>query len=721
MEQIHIPILKCFDELKFNLGKRTLADFLKGDTNPSIERNKLEELESYGCLFKMDKMDIIRAIDILIKNKYLETQTILGGFQVIKRTSEGTKEIYEKKFTLNISENINNKNLSQKYKQKFTETQITENDKKLFTAFDFFLGKYNEEQKKAIIEDNKTILCIAGAGSGKTTVLTKRIEFLTKFRSVKEKDILAITFTKKAKEEMESRLKENGILNTKIETFNSFCEKILKKYGEKLYNKDNVKVAEFRDKISIVNNSLKKTGVGFETFYDEYFNKRQIREKTKDELFFIFVNDIFTIIDYYKNYIQEIKPFYENEKHLSKKRVAKLIFEIAQNTEKEMKKKALRDFSDQINDTLELFEKFPEVIPKYNHILIDEFQDVNYAQYQLIKKLSPENIFAVGDPRQAIYGWRGSEIKYILDFPNDFENTSVIQLKKNYRSDKNIVDICNEIIKPLGLTNLEANENEKSVNDTPSVYLIEQDNEMLEKRFILEAIKNSKNKKCEIFVLARTNRILENYSDFFRQNNLNHTIKSEEEYKNREPKEDEVVLATVHSIKGMEANEVYVISANTLSFPNKVQDNFVFALMKQDDEYDKDEEELRLFYVALSRAKSKLVITYTGNQTKFITSDVLKHLNIKEKNKKLFDFPQKETNKMLSTSNNSVLKNMLKDWRSAKSNETGLPTYMILGNETIEELTKQKPSTKPELHNIKGLGEMKIAKYGDEILKIIGN
>ena len=242
MDNSHILILKSFDELKFSLGKKTLIDFLKGNPNPTIDRNNLDELNSFGTLFRLDENQIEDLIDKLIKFKYLEIDLIKGKFKVLSRTNQGRKEIFEKKFKPNQNKEIKLDNVFTK------ETIITENDKKLFSNFDFFLKGFNDGQKKGIISNSKNILCIAGAGTGKTTVLTKKIEFLTKFSGVKEEEILAITFTKKSKEEMIKRLNENGILNSKIETFNSFCEKILKKKGDKVYGKK-VNVLKYSDKI----------------------------------------------------------------------------------------------------------------------------------------------------------------------------------------------------------------------------------------------------------------------------------------------------------------------------------------------------------------------------------------------------------------------------------------------------------------------------------------
>lgn len=709
MKQAHIAILKSFDDLKFNLGKRTLLDYVKGDVNPTIERNSLDELESYGCLYMLEKGEILNIIDQLIKEGYLQISIVSAGFQVVTRTPSGIKEIYERKFEVKSS--------SENYTMKtsFNISEVTEDDKNLFKQFDFFLNKYNDEQKKTIISPNKNILCIAGAGSGKTTVLTKRIEFLKKFKSINEKNILAVTFTRKAKEEMHNRLEELEIHNVHVETFNSFCEKILKKHGNKIY-KQEVNVASFGDKISIVKKAIDKLQVSFEIFYEDYFNKRQTREKSQDELFFIFVNDIFTVIDYYKNLELEIKPFYEKEPTLSKKRIAKYVQEIAIFADKELKKRNLRDFSDQITDTIKLFRENQNLIPNFSHILVDEYQDVNLVQCELLKLFKSENLFAVGDPRQAIYGWRGSDVNFILDFPKQFKDTQVISLKKNYRSQKQIVDFSNLAIKAMNLTDLESDYEQ---TDDKQVFLIEQDSELLEQRFVLEAIKNSNTPRNEIFVLARTNRILDGYAKFFAQNRVKYTIKSEEEYRSGEPKEDEVVLATIHSIKGMEAKEVYVVNCNTLSFPNKVQDNFVFSLIKEGDDYDKQAEELRLFYVAITRAKEKLVISYTGNYSKFITVDMLNQLVFKGKNKNLFDFASEKKSKILDSGNSTILKNMIKNWRSEKANQLALQSYMIISNNAIDDLVRIRPSSKVELLNVNGLGDMKIAKYGDEILKII--
>ena len=270
MSQKHLPILSLFDDLKFNLGFKTLVDYIKGDLNPTIERNNLDELNSYGCLFMIERRDIMNILNLLVKEQYLEKQVVGGGFEVIARTSKGTKEIFDKKFKIgNLEDNSTGVNIKKKFKS-FDKTIITAQDKQLFLAFNFFLEKFNDEQKKAIISNSKSVLCVAGAGSGKTTVLTKRIEFLKKFRGVKEEEVLAITFTKKAKEEMQERLNSLDLRSVNVQTFNSFCERILRKYG----NQD-TRVAKFGDKIKLVKKVMSGKGIRFENIIQRIFCQSQ--------------------------------------------------------------------------------------------------------------------------------------------------------------------------------------------------------------------------------------------------------------------------------------------------------------------------------------------------------------------------------------------------------------------------------------------------------------
>jgi superfamily I DNA/RNA helicase len=716
MSQAHIQILKSFDELPFPLGKTTLVDFIKGDPNQTILKRNLDEYNSYGCLYKENKRFLFALVNELIKHGYLEEQILRNGFTIIKRTQKGVQEILKREFSFSkdqAKDEYHQIDASVSHSLRFTN--ITPEEEKLIQHFDFFLTKYNGEQKRAIISNHPSILCVAGAGSGKTTVLTKRIEFLIKFKGIKEKEILAITFTKKAKEEMKQRLEELGIVNCKVETFNSFCEKILKKHGTLLYTKP-VKVIDFKHKIILIREIFSKHNIHFDLLAKQYFSKKQLSEKSTDELFFTFINDMFSILDHFKNKKEEIFPFYTSAKTALEKKTAKELHTVVTSLKTKLEEKGFRDFSDQILHTLQLFEKNPEIIPQFKHVLIDEFQDINLPQLELIKLLNAPNIFAVGDPRQAIYGWRGSNVEYILHFPKEFKNTLCISLDTNYRSDPNIVHFFNKGIDKMKLPPLKPGILKDT--NTPNIFLLEQENEKIEFISIVELIKHSKTPRNEIFVLARTNKLLEKFAEVAHKSQISFAIKSEEEYKDEEPKENQIILATVHSIKGMEAKEVYLLGANSLSFPNKVQDNVYFSLVKEHDTYNKYLEELRLFYVAISRAKEKLVISYTGNPTPFITEEMLEHVKTNKKQEKTL-FQSVNTTIKQSQHYSQLLLQQLKQWRNSKAQSIGIPSYMIFPNTTLEELVSKMPQSKSELFHISGLGPTKIAKYGDEIIEVI--
>ena len=701
MEEIHILILRTFDELKFNLGKKTFLDFLKGNVNSTISNNNLDELKSYGILYQIEISEIERTIDSLILQSYIEIETIKQKIKVLKRTKKGIEEIVKKEFK-------QDKKIKKKENIFSKETIITKVDKELFSHFNFFLENFNDEQKKAIISLKNNILCVAGAGSGKTTVLTKRIEFLCKFRGIKQSNILAITFTRKAKEEMQLRLQNLGIKNVKIETFNSFCEKILKENGHLFYDKK-FRMINFSEKIKLLRATLRNHNILTEKLFYDYFSKSKLRSKTQDELFFIFTSEIFSIVDFYKNQNVEIKEFYEFAKSYRQKRIAKTIYLICSYINTKLKELGFRDFSDQVPDVLKLYSQNTNIIPHFEYILVDEVQDLNTTQHKLLEMIDSKNNFYVGDPRQAIFSWRGSNVSYMLELPKKKKEMEIIQLKNNYRSTKSIVNLCNKSIEDLGFIDL--NSGLEYEGEKPT--LMEFKTEEKELNFIVSTIKEKKQvRRNEIFILARTNKILENAASHLKKEGIRYAIKSEEGYINQEPNEDEVILATIHSIKGMEARIVFLISANSVSFPNIVQDNEIVSLVKENYAYNKDEEELRLFYVALSRAKEELYITHSKQRTMFIKDSFLELFEISKRKNQINYFEN------LTTPNNH-LRQQLREWRLKKAQLKGIPVYMVISNGAIEDILLKMPQSKQDLDAVRGLGEFKIAQYGDELISIV--
>ena len=494
------------------------------------------------------------------------------------------------------------------------KTRITEQDKILFNELDHFLKDYNDEQKKAIISNVPQILCIAGAGSGKTMALTKRIEFLIKYKGVDSKKILAITFTRKARQEMQKRLSSLDI-QTHVHTFNSFSERILKLYWNQIYKRP-TRTIDYGNKAMLMMSALGSFGLTMNQATEKYYHSFQKINKTQDQLVNSFMNDCFSILDYFKLQNKEISDFSEDV-GIEDRDNAKMIYQICKFINQQMKLAGLRDFTDQLLDTINFFKEQPTFIPKFDYILIDEYQDINSIQIELINLLNPKNIFCVGDPRQSIFGWRGSDISYILNFRKKYNNPEIISLTKNYRSNNHLVNLMNNSIKHLKLPDLEHNfEQEKQI------YLKKFKSIEEEHNFVANKIILSKVPREEIFVLARTNKQLSDLSRRLNKKNISHIIKTEG-FKQIYEKPGAVTLATIHAIKGLEAKKVFVIGCTERNFPCKVSDHPVIDIIKTNN-YDKEEEEKRLFYVAISRAKNKLYLTFTGKKhTSFITKEML--------------------------------------------------------------------------------------------------
>ncbi|RLG14683.1 MAG: hypothetical protein DRN66_01395 [Candidatus Nanohalarchaeota archaeon] len=696
----YIFVLKAIKEISFSVGKKLLIDFLRGEeSNKSIARNCLASKQNFGTL-AYDEEELNAMIDNLILNNLIEVTSINGKkfWKVLELTEKGRKEIdnpvlYKKKLSFNFKE---------------TQTQITQKEKELFEKYSDFLNHFNDEQKKAIISSNEHILCLAGAGSGKTTVLTKRIEFLVKYRSVAPKKILAITFTRKARAEMMRRLEHISDVN--IETFNSFCEKILRWYNNMIYSKT-VRVINYRDKIVMVGKALSSLNISPEQATDIYFSYAQKKGKTTEQLQNIFMNDCFFIRDYYKFKNKSLRKLSFETANKDNKKSAELVFGVCNYIEAYMKKYGLRDFADQLIDAITLFEKHKEIIPKFEHVLVDEYQDVNSTQIKLVDILNSPNLFCVGDPRQSIYGWRGSDIRYILNFEDNYPTCDIITLTKNYRSTKHLVELINNSIKNMGLADLESTiEGEKDIN------LLKFSSEDAEFNHVLQKILSSDLPGNEIFVLARVNRQLNEISQRMKIAGIKHVVRSDEMKRSSKARKDDVTLATIHAIKGMEAKMVLIVGCNALNFPCKGTEHPVVDMVKV-EEYDKEEEERRLFYVAMSRAKEILYLTYSGKKpTYFITKTMLELMDAK---KEKLQLKIKEKINMDISKLSGTLVARLKSWRSSLAREMDLPAYCILHDRTLLEIAQKMPKSSAELEKIHGFGPAKIAKYGEDILRVV--
>lgn len=289
----------------------------------------------------------------------------------------------------------------------------------------------NDRQKEAVLYGDGPLLILAGAGSGKTSVLTKRVAYLIKERNISPKNIVAITFTNKAAKEMKERIiKEVGKegYDIQISTFHSFGLRIIKENYEKLGYEKNFTIIDSDDSLTVVKKILKEMGID-STRFNPKFIKNQI-SSCKNEM---------------------VTP--EKYKNLVNDELSDITYKVYKKYQDTLLRNNSLDFDDLLIKPIELFNKYKEVLENYQelfkYVFIDEYQDTNEAQYILSKMISAKykNICVVGDDAQSIYSWRGANFKNILNFEKDYKNAKVILLEQNYRSTKTILNAANSVIK----------------------------------------------------------------------------------------------------------------------------------------------------------------------------------------------------------------------------------------------------------------------------------
>ena len=298
-----------------------------------------------------------------------------------------------------------------------------------------YLEDLNQNQKEAVIHDNGPCLVIAGAGSGKTRVLTYRIAHLIS-SGVDPFTILALTFTNKAAKEMKQRIEK--IVGTEARslwmgTFHSIFARILRSEGYKLGYPPNFVIYDTQDSKSLIKSIVKELNLDPKIYKENFIYNRISNAK----------NRLISYTDYVNN------PILQEEDASS---LRPKIYEIYKIYVQRCFKSQAMDFDDLLFNTNILFSEHIDVLNKYQqlfqHVLIDEFQDTNYCQYLITKKLAAvhRNIFVVGDDAQSIYAFRGAEIRNILKFEDDFDELKTVKLEQNYRSTKTIVKAANSVI-----------------------------------------------------------------------------------------------------------------------------------------------------------------------------------------------------------------------------------------------------------------------------------
>ncbi|WLR48029.1 DNA helicase PcrA [Halobacillus litoralis] len=297
-------------------------------------------------------------------------------------------------------------------------------------ALNALIQGLNTEQREAVTHTEGPLLIMAGAGSGKTRVLTHRIAYLLSEKDVAPRNILAITFTNKAAREMKERVESLvGKDGEKIwmSTFHSMCVRILRRDIDRIGYDRNFSILDSSDQLSVIKQVLKEINLD-----PKKWDPRAMLGAISNSK-----NELMTAEDYEK----QAGNMHEEQ-----------IAQIYKGYQKKLRKNQSLDFDDLIMQTLRLFDEVPEVLESYQrrfqYIHVDEYQDTNHAQYQLVKHLASryQNLCVVGDSDQSIYAWRGADIQNILNFESDYPKARTILLEQNYRSTELILDAANNVI-----------------------------------------------------------------------------------------------------------------------------------------------------------------------------------------------------------------------------------------------------------------------------------
>jgi DNA helicase-4 len=373
----------------------------------------------------------------------------------------------------------------------------------------------------------------------------------------------------------------------------------------------------------------------------------------------------------------------EDEKHEEIIEFYNLLLRVYKEYEEFLVKNSFIDFNDMIHKVIDLFNKDKKILFKYQkkfkNILVDEYQDVSFAQVELIKLLLTEdnNLFAVGDDWQSIYGFRGSEVEFIVKFDEVFKNSKIIILPFNYRSGRNIVEASNLVI--LKNPN-QVKKQIKAFNESKDekIFQFNALNDIDSAQFIMDLAKKLYSEGCnyqDILLLYRRSRHIFPYKEYFKKQNFKINIK------------------TIHGSKGLEAKIVFLVGLTCDGFPYVWEDSRIIQVIKKTDLLKKEEEERRIFYVAMTRAKERLILLSEKNNESSYCDDIPNEF----KKVKISESEFKE--EMLS----KLLRDVLEKAHDGKNAE-----------EIAKEMQREQPAVESYIAKLIELGLLDVQNFVDD-------
>ncbi len=460
-----------------------------------------------------------------------------------------------------------------------------------------YLLDLNEAQREAVLYIDGPLLVYAGAGSGKTKVITYKIAYLIDGVAYLPSQILAVTFTNKAAQEMKERTERligRDIKDLYIGTFHSICARILRKEIKLLGYSENFNILDEEDSQNIIKDILKELNID-----TKYVNPSTV-----------------------KDYISKAKTNLIDEKNFSKHSgdyFEEIVAKVYTKYQKTLKENNSLDFDDLIIFTINIFKEFKEVLyyyqTKFKHILVDEYQDVNKMQYEFLKLLflKDRKFTLVGDDDQSIYSFRGASVEFIDKIYEDFKELKTIKLEKNYRSPQEILDVANRLIK----FNKRRSEKElySSINKDDAVNFYEGLDEIDEARFVINKIKELKEKRSyrDFAILYRTNFQSRTFEEYLIGNGIPYQVIGGQKFYSRAEIKD--IIAYLSLINNPDDNISFKrivntpqrhVGEKTFSEINRIASNKNIPLFKALEEYlkEKDSKSLKEFFELINNLHS---------------------------------------------------------------------------------------------------------------------
>jgi len=478
----------------------------------------------------------------------------------------------------------------------------------------------DEQQYKAATTEAKYSIILAGAGSGKSTTIIGKIIYLLNFKKINPKDILCISFTNEAANNLRKNIINNCGKEIEVLTFHKLALKILKDNRQNFLlappNYLNFVINEFfmsENNFIAISNSI--------TFLkNKYYLKNWSQylkiTKTKEFLGFINLINKFINIYYSKNIsCSKLETLFANSKQMDEKAFLKLIISLSHIYECEKRAQGFIDFNDMIYKATKIINNGGK-INKYKFIIIDEFQDTSEIRFNLIRAILQQTdaaLTVVGDDFQSIYRFSGCNLDLFLNFKNEFENTTILKIENTYRNSQELINVAGKFVTK---NPLQMKKNLKSKKHFERPIKIIYENKSTLKNILLKL--NSSAYKS-ILLLGRNNYDIKKYLDKDFKIDQEGFIYIKDCNKN-------IRFLTVHKSKGLEADVVIILNLvdSSYGFPNQFEEHKIINLINNFDAFP-HEEERRLFYVALTRTKNEVYLLTKKQCPSVFVKELLKY------------------------------------------------------------------------------------------------